>query len=35
MIFSGAGGGVFLLGFLGKMVCRTWFFDGEFVVSCW
>jgi hypothetical protein len=25
----------FLLGFLAKTGCRTWFFDGEFVVDCW
>jgi hypothetical protein len=35
MIFSGAGGEWFLQGFLRKMVCRTWFFAGEFVVGCW
>ncbi len=25
----------FLLGVLAKTGCRTWFFDGEFVVDCW
>jgi hypothetical protein len=28
-----AGGGAFLLGVLRKVVCRTWFFDGEIVVD--
>jgi hypothetical protein len=27
------GGVVFLLGVFEKMACRTWFFDGEFVVD--
>jgi hypothetical protein len=27
------GGVVFLLGVLRKVVCRTWFFAGEFVVD--
>jgi hypothetical protein len=27
--------GAFLLGVLGEMVCRTWFFDGEIVVDWW
>jgi hypothetical protein len=26
---------VFLRGFLRKVVCRTWFFDGEIVVIWW
>jgi hypothetical protein len=26
---------LFLLGLLAKTGCRTWFFDGEFVVDCW
>jgi hypothetical protein len=29
------GGVAFLQGFLRKVVCRTWFFDGEIVVDCW
>jgi hypothetical protein len=29
------GEGVFLLGVLRKTGCRTWFFDGEFVVDAW
>jgi hypothetical protein len=28
-----AGGVAILQGFLRKVVCRTWFFDGEFVVG--
>jgi hypothetical protein len=28
-------GGVFLQGFLRKVECRTWFFDGESVVDWW
>jgi len=34
MIFFLRGGGWFYQGFLGKMVYRTWFFCGEFVVMC-
>jgi hypothetical protein len=34
VIFSGTGGGWFLQGFLGKKVCRTWFFDGGLLVGC-
>jgi hypothetical protein len=29
-----AGEGSFLQGVLRKTVCRTWFFDGKFVVKC-
>jgi hypothetical protein len=29
------GGVAFLQGFSRKVVCRTWFFDGEIVVDCW
>jgi hypothetical protein len=29
------GGRVFLQGVLQKVVCRTWFFDGEIVVDWW
>jgi hypothetical protein len=29
------GGVAFLLGFLRKMECRPWFFDGESVVDAW
>jgi hypothetical protein len=30
-----AGISSFLLGVLAKAGCRTWFFDGEFVVDSW
>jgi hypothetical protein len=30
-----AGGRAFLQGFLQKVGCRTWFFDGENVVDVW
>jgi hypothetical protein len=33
--FSWQGELAFLLGALAKTMCRTWFFDGEFVVDCW
>jgi hypothetical protein len=33
--FFWRGGEAFLLGFSGKVGCRTWFFDGEFVVDRW
>jgi hypothetical protein len=33
-IFWGAGLAV-IAGVLAKTWCRTWFFDGEFVVDCW
>ena len=29
------GGEMFLQGFLRKVGCRTWFFDGEIVVDSW
>jgi hypothetical protein len=35
VIFFCDGEGAFLQGFLRKVVCRTWFFGGEFVVGCW
>ncbi|MEO6807315.1 MAG: hypothetical protein ABI286_13015 [Edaphobacter sp.] len=35
LFFPGVVEFVFLQGFLQKVVCRTWSFDGEIVVECW